>query len=261
MESFKEEIARRLAEKTGRDWEELVPVIEVPPQSEFGDFAFPCFGLVQVLKKNPAQIASELAASIATGGGVKKVQAAAGYVNFWVDRTWAAKEVLEKIFREGERFGAGTIGNGKSIVIDYSSPNIAKHFGIGHLRSTAIGHSLYRIFRKLGYKTVGVNHLGDWGTQFGQVIAAFKKWGNEEALRRDPITCLYELYVRFSREAKENPALAEEGRFWFKKLEAPVHATCRPTFDPDPCPVDRAGVRLRPCPCAIRQRGRQHRQR
>ncbi|HXF48484.1 MAG TPA: arginine--tRNA ligase [Verrucomicrobiae bacterium] len=219
MESFKTEIAKKLAEKTGQRWEELVRVIEVPPQAEFGDFAFPCHGLAKVMRKNPAQIASELASSIVLGNGVKKVQAVAGYVNFWVDRARASQEVLRKIFDEGTAYGSSKLGEGKTIVIDYSSPNIAKHFGVGHLRSTAIGHSLYRIFGKLGYKTVGINHLGDWGTQFGQLIAAFKKWGSEERLSTDPITHLFELYVRFNKEAKENPQMAEEGRFWFKKLE------------------------------------------
>ncbi len=219
MESFKEEIARRLAQKIGRAWEEVVKVIEVPPQPEFGDFAFPCYGLAKVLKKNPAQVAAEIASSIAAGNGVKRIEAAAGYVNFWVDHPRAAEEVLVKIFREGEAYGGSTIGNGKTIVIDYSSPNIAKHFGVGHLRSTAIGHSLYRIYRKLGYKTVGINHLGDWGTQFGQLIAAFKKWGSEAVLQRDPIPHLFELYVKFNKEARDNIELEEEGRLWFKKLE------------------------------------------
>ncbi len=219
MESFKTEIAKKLAEKTGQHWEELVKAIEVPPQAEFGDFAFPCHGLAKVMRKNPAQIAAELASSMVVGNGLKKVQAVAGYVNFWVDRARAAHEVLKKIFGEGESYGASKLGDGKTIAIDYSSPNIAKHFGVGHLRSTAIGHSLYRIYRKLGYKTVGINHLGDWGTQFGQLIAAFKKWGSEEKLSEDPITHLFELYVRFNKEAKENQAFAEEGRFWFKKLE------------------------------------------
>ena len=219
MESFKAEIAKKLTEKTGQSLEELVRAIEVPPQAEFGDFAFPCHGLAKVMRKNPAQIATELASSIATGDGVKKVQAVAGYVNFWVDRVRASQEVVKKIFDEGATYGSGKVGEGKTIAIDYSSPNIAKHFGVGHLRSTAIGHSLYRIFRKLGYQTVGINHLGDWGTQFGQLIAAFKKWGSEETLKRDPITHLFELYVRFNKEAKENPEMAEEARAWFKKLE------------------------------------------
>ncbi|MCI0405447.1 MAG: arginine--tRNA ligase [candidate division Zixibacteria bacterium] len=219
MESFKTEIAKKLAEKTGRGWEELAKAIEVPPQAEFGDFAFPCHGLAKVMRKNPAQIAAELASAIPIGDGVKKVQAVAGYVNFLVDRARASQEVLKQIFGEGASYGSGKLGDGKTIAIDYSSPNIAKHFGVGHLRSTAIGHSLYRIYRKLGYKTVGINHLGDWGTQFGQLIAAFKKWGSEEKLSEDPITHLFELYVRFNKEAKENPEMAEEGRFWFKKLE------------------------------------------
>lgn len=219
MESFKAEIAKKLAAKTGRGWEELVKVIEVPPLPEFGDFAFPCHGLAKVMRKNPAQIASELASSITIDDGLKKVQAVAGYVNFWVDRIRAAKEVLQAVFVQRENYGSSGIGEGKKIVVDYSSPNIAKHFGVGHLRSTAIGHSLCRIFRKLGYQTIGINHLGDWGTQFGQLIAAFKKWGSEEKLSEDPITHLFELYVRFNKEAKENQDMAEEGRFWFKKLE------------------------------------------
>ncbi|HLG93252.1 MAG TPA: arginine--tRNA ligase [candidate division Zixibacteria bacterium] len=219
MESFKTEIAKKLAEKTGRGWEELVKAIEVPPQAEFGDFAFPCHGLAKVMRKNPAQIAAELASTIVIGDRLKKVQAVAGYVNFWVDRTRASQEVLKKIFGDGESYGSSSLGNGKTIALDYSSPNIAKHFGVGHLRSTAIGHSLYHIFKKLGYRVVGINHLGDWGTQFGQLIAAFKKWGSEEELKCDPVSHLFELYVRFNKEAKDSPQLAEEARGWFKKLE------------------------------------------
>lgn len=219
MEAFKNEIARKLAEKTGTAWESLVKEIEVPPQQGFGDFAFPCHGLAKALKKNPVQIAAELAASIAIGNGVKRIEAKAGYVNFWIERTQAAGEILSWIFSQKENYGSSTVGNGKTMVIDFSSPNIAKHFGVGHLRSTAIGHSLARIYKKLGYQVAGINHLGDWGTQFGQLIAAFKKWGSENELVRDPISHLYNLYVRFHREAKESPALEEEGRFRFKKLE------------------------------------------
>jgi arginyl-tRNA synthetase len=219
MESFKIEIARKLAEKTGTGWETLLKDIEVPPQSDFGDFAFPCFGLAKTMRKNPLQIASELAGSIPVGNGVVRVEAKAGYVNFWVNRAWGAEEVLGRVFSARENFGSSRAGEGKTIVIDFSSPNIAKHFGVGHLRSTAIGHSLYRVYKKLGYKAVGINHLGDWGTQFGQLIAAFKKWGSEEELKRDPVSHLFALYVRFNQEAKENPALAEEARGWFKKLE------------------------------------------
>lgn len=219
MFSLKEQIAKKLAQQTGLAPEDLLKRIESPPQPEFGDLSFPCYEMAKVLKKNPAKIASDLAASIPAGDGIEKTGAASGYVNFWVDRTRASGEVLRTIFDNDAAYGSSAVGNGKAIVIDYSSPNIAKHFGVGHLRSTAIGHSLYRIFQKLGYKTIGINHLGDWGTQFGQLIAAFQLWGSEEALQRDPITHLFELYVRFNKEAKDNPARAEEGRAWFKKLE------------------------------------------
>jgi len=219
MEAFKNEIARKLAEKTGTEWEALAKDIEVPPQSEFGDFAFPCHGLAKVLKKSPVQIAAELAATLAVGNGIKRIEAKAGYVNFWIERTKATEEILQQIFSQKENYGSSQVGNGKTIVIDFSSPNIAKHFGVGHLRSTAIGHSLARIYKKLGYQVAGINHLGDWGTQFGQLIAAFKKWGSESELVGDPISHLYDLYVRFHREAKEIPALEGEGRLWFKKLE------------------------------------------
>jgi len=219
MQAFKIEIARKLAEKIGAEWEAVVKDIEVPPQSEFGDFAFPCHGLAKILKKNPVQIAAELAATLAVGNGIRRIEAKAGYVNFWIERTKATGEVLRQVFSQKENYGSSAVGNGKTIVIDFSSPNIAKHFGVGHLRSTAIGHSLTRIYKKLGYQVAGINHLGDWGTQFGQLIAAFKKWGSENELQRNPIGHLYELYVRFHREAKENSALEEDGRLWFKKLE------------------------------------------
>ncbi len=150
---------------------------------------------------------------------IREISSAGPYINFKVDKTRQAEFVLTRIFEQEAAYGSDKIGQGKTIVIDFSSPNIAKPFGIGHLRTTVIGNALYHIFRKLGFEVVRINHLGDWGTQFGKVILAYKMWGKEEELLRDPISTLYDLYVRFHREAEGKPELEEEARGWFKRLE------------------------------------------
>lgn len=189
--------------------------LESPKDPAMGDYAFPAFLLAGVLQEKPADIAAKIYKAI-TDSGFAQV---GPYINYNMPAPLLAEMVLPQIRTQGADFGSKASGMGKTIVIDYSSPNIAKPFGVGHLRSTAIGHSLCRMYQKLGYTVIGVNHLGDWGTQFGKVILAYRLWGNESELHKDPINQLYELYVRFHKEEEANPALSEEARGWFKKLE------------------------------------------
>jgi arginyl-tRNA synthetase len=192
-----------------------------PPDPEMGDIAFPVFPLARVFRKAPPKIAAELAEALRdTVGGwdeVAEIRNDGPYLNFKLDTESRARRVVSAALKEG--YGASDIGAGKTIGIDYSSPNIAKPFGIGHLRSTSIGNALRNIFERQGYDVVGVNHLGDWGTQFGKLMAAFERWGDEGALEEDPIDHLYELYVHFHKEAEDNEELLEEGRAWFRRLE------------------------------------------
>lgn len=189
--------------------------IETPKDSKLGDLAFPAFLLAKPLKEKPPIIAQKIVESLASND----VVATGPYVNFTLSTPRIAGRVLPDIYLADDKYGSQTIGQGKNIVIDYSSPNIAKPFGIGHLRSTTIGGALYRIYEKLGYKSIGINHLGDWGTQFGKVITAYKKWGDPEEIKNDPIPALLDLYVRFNNEEKKNPELSELARATFKKLE------------------------------------------
>jgi arginyl-tRNA synthetase len=200
-------------------------LLENPPNPEFGDFAVPCFRLARELKKDPRRIAQDLSEKIESariesrdpGSLIRETRPVGPYLNLFVNRELLIADIVSDTltgFRDMENHGAG-----KTVVIDFSSPNIAKPFGIGHLRSTVIGGSLKRIFAALGYRVVGINHLGDWGTQFGKLIAAYVRWGDSEALDRDPIGYLYDLYVRFHREAEKDPALEEEARSYFKRME------------------------------------------
>ncbi|MCP4566393.1 MAG: arginine--tRNA ligase [FCB group bacterium] len=189
--------------------------IERPRDHKMGDFAFPAFFLAGVLKEKPPVIAANIAEKLEVSG----YSITGPYINFTVTVPDLAKEVLPGIHREGNAYGSQKVGQEKNIVIDFSSPNIAKPFGVGHLRSTALGNSLYRLYHKLGYNTIGINHLGDWGTQFGKMIVAFQKWGDEAELKKKPIDTLFDLYVRFHSEEEENPALGDEARTAFKGLE------------------------------------------
>lgn len=192
--------------------------IEVPPQREMGDYAFPCFVLAKSLRKAPQVIASELSTAI-DHPFIEKVEAVGAYVNFFFDKKKVGEEVVQTILEEKEHYGDVPIGNGEKVTIDLSSPNIAKPFSMGHLRSTVIGNALANIVEKCGYTPVKINHLGDWGTQFGKLIYAYKTWGDEEKVKAEPIKELLALYIRFHEEAETNPKLEEEGRFWFKQLE------------------------------------------
>ncbi len=201
--------------------DEARDLLTEPPRREMGDIAFPCFVLSKQLRTSPAAIATTLcdaiAGAVSDAPALGGVNAAGPYLNFTVDSAYHAAGVLRAATDEG--YGRGSEGEGQTIGIDFSSPNIAKPFGIGHLRSTSIGNALGNIFRMLGYRVVGINHLGDWGTQFGKLMFAYESWGNEEALVKDPITHLYDLYVRFHKAAEEDETLLDEGRAWFKRLE------------------------------------------
>lgn len=215
---FVQEIVKVVSQKTDIPFQEVEQLLEIPPDDKLGDYAFPCFGLAQKFKKAPDKIAAELASQIKSSNLFSEVKSASGYVNFFVDKIKLAEMVLRQILGQGNDYGSDTSGKGKTITIDYSSPNIAKPFGIGHLRSTVIGHSLKLLLEKLSYSIVGINHLGDWGTQFGKLLVAYKKWG-KEILKQDSVTELYNLYTKFHQEAERNPALEEEARLEFQKLE------------------------------------------
>ncbi len=198
--------------------EELRSLLAVPPDPALGDYAFPCFRLAKPLRTAPPKIAESLCAAW-QHPEVASVQPVNGYLNFFLNREAFAAEIMQELAEKGDRFSSSQEGAGKTVCLDYSSINIAKRFHIGHLSTTMIGHSLKRIFDFLGYTTVGINHLGDWGTQFGKMICAYKKWGSREAVEQGGVDALMALYVRFNREAEEDPVLAEEGRSWFKKME------------------------------------------
>ena len=193
-------------------------LLEVPPDSKLGDFAFPCFKLSKALRMGPPMIAQKLAAAI-DRPEVCTAQPVNGYLNFFLNRGNFAKDTLQKVMAAPERWGSGNEGEGKTVVLDYSSINIAKRFHIGHLSTTMIGNSLCRIYGFLGWNTVSVNHLGDWGTQFGKMICAYKLWGNEEEVEKGGVNELVRLYVKFHEEAEKDPALDDQGRAWFKKIE------------------------------------------
>lgn len=198
---------------TGLSEEEIEKLIERPKDQTHGDFAFPCFTLAKTMKKSPVHIAQDLVKRI-DKDGFEKVEAVGPYINFFLDSKKLANNILNKIMKEKKKYGSNSSGKGKTIVIDMSSPNIAKPFGIGHLRSTIIGNSISEIKKFESYKTVKINYLGDWGTQFGKMIVGYKKFGNEKDLRKDPIKYMLQLYVEGNKEEYE-----QEARDWFRKLE------------------------------------------
>ncbi|WP_052342638.1 arginine--tRNA ligase [Bacillus sp. EB01] len=196
----------------------LIQMIEKPKFENMGDLAFPCFELAKVLRKSPQIIATDLATKIKTPL-FEKVEPVGGYVNVFLNKPIVSQQVIQKVLSEKENFADLKIGNGQVMTIDFSSPNIAKPFSMGHLRSTVIGNALALIAEKSGYRPIRINHLGDWGTQFGKLIVAYKKWGNEDTVRKQPIKELLKLYVQFHEEAENDPTLENEARAWFKKLE------------------------------------------
>lgn len=217
---YKEKFANSLSTVIGESINEkdILNMIEKPKNQELGDFAFPCFPLAKTMKKSPQAIASHIAGQI-NDPLFEKVEAAGGYVNVFLNKQLVMTETIQEVLRKENAFGNQTFGEGQTITIDLSSPNIAKPFSMGHLRSTVIGNAISNISKKCGYQVVGINHLGDWGTQFGKLMVAYKKWGDEETVKANPIKELTKLYVRFHEEMELNPSLAAEGREWFKKLE------------------------------------------
>lgn len=200
------------------DYNQIYDALEVPKMSEHGDYSFPVFSLAKVYRKAPNMIAEELAPKI-SGEHYEKVTPVGGYINFFLIKKDISQDVLKVILEEKEHYGDSDEGQNGGVPIDLSSPNIAKPMSMGHLRSTVIGNSISEIFAKMGYKPIKINYIGDWGTQFGKLIVAYKKWGNEEAIKADPIHELLKIYVQFHEEAETNPELEVAGREWFKKLE------------------------------------------
>lgn len=212
-------VAQRLAAQIETlDEAAILDLLETPKSSDLGDIAFPAFSLAKVLRKAPAVIATEIAEAIDTTG-FEKVVATGPYVNFFLDKVGMGDQILRSIIETKETYGAQNIGQGQNITIDMSSPNIAKPFSVGHLRSTVIGDALANLFTKLGYTAVRINHLGDWGKQFGLLIVAYKLWGDKAAVEANPISELLKLYVRINEEMETKPELDEQGREWFLKLE------------------------------------------
>ena len=220
MIDFKKKIAKAIAEAINIDEKELESYIEIPKDTNNGDYAFPCFRLAKELKKAPPMIANDIKNNIKIDEKViEKVEVAGGYLNFYLQQNVIVKDVLEEIANQ-EEYGKSEIGKGKNIIVEYSAPNIAKPFHIGHLRTTLIGNSLYRIYKYLGYHTIGINHLGDYGTQFGKMIEAYKMWGEEYDLSVDPINKLMDMYVRINELCKKDEKVLERCRENFRLLEA-----------------------------------------
>lgn len=217
--NHKELIASELAKVIeGLDQETILNLLEQPKSSDLGDIAFPAFSLAKIERKAPQAIAADIAEKI-DASHFEKVVATGPYVNFFLDKSQISDQVIKAVIQAGADYGQQDEGHGGNITIDLSSPNIAKPFSVGHLRSTVIGDALSNIFRKMGYNTIKINHLGDWGKQFGLLMVAYKKWGSKEAVEANPIDELLKLYVRINAEIENDPALDDEGRLWFKKLE------------------------------------------
>ena len=216
---YKKKIAELINSKVDLEVEKIEQLIEIPPKPEMGDYAFPCFQLSKVMRKAPNMIAEELKNQL-NSEGFEKIENLGPYINFFVDKGEFSKNTIEKILKEKDDYGKSNIGEGKTVCVEYSSPNIAKPFHVGHLFTTAIGNALYKMFKAEGYNTVGINHLGDWGTQFGKLISAYKRWVDEEALEKNPIDELLRIYVKFHKEAEKDPSLEVEGRAYFKALES-----------------------------------------
>jgi len=216
---FVAEIARQLAGPTGLSPDQIARSLSVPPGETMSDYAFPCFALAKTLRLKPAEIAQDLAAQVKPGELIESATVHGPYVNFRVARGKFIAWALERVREEKTAYGCSGEGAGRTVVVEFSSPNIAKHLGVHHIRSTMIGNALTHIFSALGYKVVSINFLGDWGTQFGILMAAYRKRGTAATLEGDAVSNLNALYVRFNQEAKEDPALRDEGRAWFKRLE------------------------------------------
>ncbi len=220
MISYKDKIAEILAPQIeGLDKEEIKAMIETPADSKMGDYAFPCFKLARVMRKAPPMIAKGIAEAISENKAFYKVEQVNAYVNMFISKEDFASEVVSEAIGKGDDFGRSDVGAGKKVIVEYSSPNIAKPFHIGHIRSTVIGNSIYKIYDFLGYDVIRINHLGDYGTQFGKMICAYRRWGNREDVEREPIKTLLSYYTKFHEEAENDPSLEDEARAIFTKLE------------------------------------------
>jgi len=215
---YKKLVAERIKEHVDLEFNLIERLIEIPPRPEMGDFAFPCFQLSKVLRKAPVMIAEELKGKI-NKEGFEKIESQGPYLNFFMDKGNFIKDHVERVLSEGEKYGASSIGEGKNVIVEYSSPNIAKNFHVGHLTTTVIGNALYRMMGFEGYNAIGVNHLGDWGTQYGRLIAAYHRWVDIEALNKNAIRELERLYVKFYEEAEKDSSLEDISRKHFKNLE------------------------------------------
>lgn len=220
MIDFKLLIAQKIAKCAELSEKEIKDFIEVPPNEEMGDYAFPCFKLAKTLRKAPPAIANELKEKIELDENIEKIEIVGGYLNFYINKKVLTREVLVKIAEKGEKFGSNNSGENKTVLVEYSSPNIAKPFHIGHLRTTIIGASLYKIYKYMGYNTVGINHLGDYGTQFGKLIEGYKRWGNEYNIDQNPIEELMKIYIRINDLCKEDEYVLEACRENFRLLES-----------------------------------------
>ena len=220
MISYREKIADILAPQIeGLEKDEIMSMIETPADIKMGDYAFPCFKLAKLLRKAPPVIAKSIAEAIGGDPMFEKVESVNAYVNMFVSKEDFAREVVSEAVEKGDDYGRSSIGGGKKVIVEYSSPNIAKPFHIGHIRSTVIGNSIYKIYDFLGYDTMRINHLGDYGTQFGKMICAYRRWGNKEDVIKEPIKSLLSYYTKFHVEAEKDPALEDEARAIFAKLE------------------------------------------
>ncbi len=220
MIDFKQKIAEQISKTTNIPQEQIIEYIEIPADEKMGDFSFTCFKLAKELKKAPQMIAQEIKDNIEFEDGfMQNIEVVNGYLNFYIMPQEYISNVLTEIANKKENYGESTVGKGKNIVIDYSAPNIAKPFHIGHLRSTVIGNAIYKTYKHLGYNCTGVNHLGDYGTQFGKLIEGYKRWGNEYNIEENPIDELTKIYVRINNLCKEDETVLEECRNNFKKLE------------------------------------------
>ncbi|GFN36044.1 arginine--tRNA ligase [Tepidimicrobium xylanilyticum] len=220
MLDFKKEVVNLFSQVVeGLDHEEIESLIEIPPNYNMGDYAFPCFKLAKIFRKAPNLIAEDLVNKIDGGDNFERIENVGPYINFFINKAKLTEVVLKAIAEEGNRYGSINVGKGRTAIVEFSSPNIAKPFHIGHIRTTVIGNSIEKIFKFQGYNTVRINHLGDYGTQFGMLIAAYKKWGDAEVIEKDPINELLKLYVKFNAEAEKEENLKEEARYWFKELE------------------------------------------
>lgn len=220
MINLKELIAKEIMDEAlGLELAEIESMLEIPSDEKMGDFAFPCFRLAKVMRKAPQMIAADIAERIANSEYFEKVEQVNAYVNIFISKEFFVKELVNEVNAKGADYGKSEVGDGKTVVVDFSSPNIAKPFHIGHIRSTVIGNAICNLYRELGYNVVGVNHLGDYGTQFGKMIVAYRKWGNEAELEKEPIKALLGYYTKFHEEAEKDPSLDDEARATFVKLE------------------------------------------